>query len=139
MGDPVRDVASDRKGKRANWLAGRSDRREYWVYVLVVMAIYAVLSWAGFDSGSGAGVGVMMLIQIRRFHDLGRTGWWAVALLAAQIAVTVPLLTLGDVGLGLATLMGLAATAVLGAIPGQPVENRFGPPRGQRPLTEIFR
>ncbi|MFN3583276.1 hypothetical protein [Phenylobacterium sp.] len=44
MDDPVRDVASDRQGKRANWLAGRADRKEYWAYVLIVMATFSVLS-----------------------------------------------------------------------------------------------
>ncbi|MFN4176405.1 DUF805 domain-containing protein [Phenylobacterium sp.] len=80
-----------------------------------------------------------MLIQIRRFHDLGRTGWWAVALMAAQMAAAFALVSLGDVGVGITALIGLTAIAVVGAIPGQPVENRFGPPRRQRPLTEIFR
>lgn len=138
MNDPVREAASGRPGQRENWLAGRSDRKEYWICAIVLIAVYAVLGAVGFEAGSGASAWAMLMIQIRRFHDLGRTGWWAAALLVGQFAVAVPLAFMGPLGIGLATLISLAVLVVMGAIPGQPFENRFGPPRGQRPLSQVF-
>lgn len=138
MTDPIRDAADGKGRQPTNWLKGRSDRKEYWVYILSVFAIYALLSFVGFDAGSGASAGVTLLIQIRRLHDLGRSGWWAVVLLVAQIAVAIPLLFMGPLGLTLAVLASLAVLIVMGVLPGQPFENRFGPPRGQRPLSQVF-
>lgn len=139
MTDPVRAAADDRAGKRANWLAGRSDRMEYWAYVLMIVAILAIMSMVGFDAGSGVSAGAMFVIHIRRLHDLGLSGWWALALMVGQFAVAIPLAFLGLLGVVLAVLVGLAVLVAMGAIPGQPGENRFGPPRAKRSLREVFR
>jgi uncharacterized membrane protein YhaH (DUF805 family) len=109
------------------WLAGRSSRREYGVYIVLILALSAVLS-----SAKGVGVGLTMaliFVQIRRVHDLGRTGWWAVA---ATLAPLAALLLAATVGWDNAMLIGMAIEIVLlvaiGVIPGEAEENRFGPP-----------
>jgi uncharacterized membrane protein YhaH (DUF805 family) len=123
-------------------LRGRANRREYWVIVGVVLAISFALSFVVPEATSGAGAAAVTYAQIRRLHDLGRTGWWVAAILGLQIVVTlVLLLALGlseDNTLAIAGLLTLAPIVLLGALPGQPLENRFGPAPGQRPLKEIF-
>jgi uncharacterized membrane protein YhaH (DUF805 family) len=64
---------------------GRSRREEYWVFVLVNIAILLLLSF--FESVAGkAGLLVVLYelavicpwaaVGIRRMHDTGRSGWW---------------------------------------------------------------
>lgn len=123
-----------------SWLAGRSDRKEYWAYIGIVVAISVALSFIPGAPTSAGSTGVILVIQIRRFHDLGRSGWWALALTVAQLVVMLGILftTPEEIAIGIASIIGLGCVAVMGAIPGQPHENRFGPPRGKRPLKEIF-
>ena len=68
------------------WIwAARSGRREYWVYMALLCAVGLVL-----DTPPGVGIGlgiVTLLVQVRRFHDFGRSAWWAVAAWLAPIAV----------------------------------------------------
>lgn len=125
--------------KPRNWLAGRSDRREYWVLVALIVAINVALSFVIEDGASVGSTAAFMFVQIRRFHDLGRSGWWALALLVGQFAVMLPLMFLGgDSGVLASLLIALGVMIAMGAIPGQPHENRFGPPRGKRSLKEVF-
>ena len=97
------------------------------------------MSLIGYNSSSAAGAGVLLMINIRRFHDFGLSGWWALALLGGPFLLAFPMVMLGEIGLVLSGVVGLAVVAALGAIPGQTGENRFGAPRGQRKLSEIFR
>lgn len=132
------DLAKPKRGKF--WLAGRSDRKEYWVFVATVMAISFALSFVPGDLSTTSFGGVVFVIQIRRFHDLGRSGWWAVALFAGEILAALAIVALlpRDVATGLATVADFAIIAIMGVIPGQPHENRFGPPRGKRSLAAVF-
>ena len=70
---------------------GRSQRSEYWYFILFYVLIYVVL--AVFDGISGsfsgkAGIGLLtgifslamllpsLAVTVRRLHDTGRSGWW---------------------------------------------------------------
>jgi uncharacterized membrane protein YhaH (DUF805 family) len=73
---------------------GRSDRKEFWYYVLfylIVSAILSVIDGTIFPSAIGADgmsidpltsiFGLISLIpgiavSVRRLHDTGRSGWW---------------------------------------------------------------
>lgn len=80
--------------------SGRSRRKEYWMFVLFMVLVYfalavvlTVLGLSGDTEGSlfGAGGGVMLIIlllfglaviipsiavQVRRFHDQDKSGWF---------------------------------------------------------------
>jgi uncharacterized membrane protein YhaH (DUF805 family) len=123
----------------ARGLRGRANRKEYWLYVGVLAAV-GMLAAQVAPVLSLAGALVLVYAQIRRLHDFGRTGWWAVACLLLQVPLAFVLYySLGEEA---ALLIGnapvLAPIAWIGAVPGHPHENRFGPPRSQRRLEDVF-
>ncbi len=125
--------------KPFNWLAGRSNRREYWIYVGAFVAFTVLMAVLGLEFGQTGGLGFLTIMWIRRFHDLGRTGWWALALLGLQMALVIPVVGLGEEAVLLTSAaVSSLAIIVMGAIPGQPQDNRFGPPPGRKPLGETF-
>ena len=73
--------------------------------------------------------------EIRRLHDMGRSGWWLLALLVVCV-VAGGLATLFEVGspsgalalVGLLYLISLGFVVALGCLPGDPEENQFGLP-----------
>ncbi len=70
--------------------SGRSTREEYWMFTLIYLLVYLVLSaiaWV-FESQvfqivitilSFAVVIPSLSITARRLHDVGRSGWWQLA------------------------------------------------------------
>ena len=104
--------------------SGRSQRSEYWFFVLFYLIIYivlAVLDGLVFKSGSQIGIlsGVFSLAMIvpsiavaaRRLHDTDRSGWW-------QLLVLIP-------------LIGAIVLIVFLAQDTKPGENKYGPsPKG---------
>lgn len=84
--------------KRYADFAGRSRRKEYWMFVLGYTIVGAVLvgllgAVGGFSSSGAKSPGVIVVgllfavfalallvpsiaVQIRRFHDQDRSGWW---------------------------------------------------------------
>lgn len=80
--------------KRYADFSGRSRRKEYWMFTLFIIIVYAILiilggglgSLANPDAGMGLG-GILLLafvaatfipalaVQVRRFHDQGKSGW----------------------------------------------------------------
>ena len=76
--------------KKYATFSGRSQRSEYWYYLLFYLIIYVVLilvdGMIGTTSKSGIGIlsGIFALgmllpslaVAVRRLHDTGRTGWW---------------------------------------------------------------
>ncbi|MEZ5796918.1 MAG: DUF805 domain-containing protein [Paracoccaceae bacterium] len=96
--------------------AGRSGRREYWMFFLLMGIVGAVLGGAlavgiGEDDGSGTlnslaltrvamiltaiwGLGSIVrfvAVHVRRFHDQDRSGWWVLlgALLGVNLIVLI--------------------------------------------------
>ncbi|MDX2276423.1 MAG: DUF805 domain-containing protein [Hyphomonadaceae bacterium] len=108
---------------------GRARRLEYWMFGLFqfiawVVAMIIDISLFGINAEGVANVQLFfsivlfglaapsVTVTIRRFHDVGLSGWW---LLAAYPGIF---------------LFGLGALAILivALIPGKPVENKYGPP-----------
>jgi uncharacterized membrane protein YhaH (DUF805 family) len=94
---------------------GRTSRREYWMFVLVNIVIWIVLSiFTGFIGIRGI-VSLLysiamfvfgLAIAVRRLHDTGRSGWWLL--------------------LGLVPVVNLVLI-IFAALPGNPGENQYGP------------
>ena len=112
--------------------SGRSRRREYWMFVLLVLAVslaagLAMIAVVGSFRTQAemtsrftvwAGLAILPLIvpliavTIRRLHDLGLSGWW---LLALVLGGGIPMID---------TLVALAHVVVM-ALPGKRATNRF--------------
>ncbi len=75
--------------------AGRSRRKEYWMFTLLMVIVYTVLAFVAGSSAfladptEGLGPGFILMaiflvasfipalaVQVRRFHDQGRSGWF---------------------------------------------------------------
>ncbi len=120
---------------------GRSRRREYWMFALLVVGaillagIAMIITKASFRTQgelataftTWAGVAMVPLIvpliavTVRRLHDLGLSGWWLVALpIGASISAVDALVPFVHV--------------IVMAIPGRKGANRFGedPKAGSR-------
>ena len=118
---------------------GRSDRKEFWYFVMVYIIIVAILGvldgvlfgtgQAGMESGglhssaSSPLAAIFMIgsfipylaVSVRRLHDTGKTGWWIL--------------------IGLIPLIGIIWLIVLYAEKGQPEANAHGePPAGSLPV-----
>lgn len=127
---------------------GRARRAEFWsfatLFVIVLLAANYIDAYDGDRVPVAAGMGVLelsasllLLLPIlstgaRRLHDTNRSGWWMLLLylpylgwIAGRGDDTAELVSLGGV------FVGFIALVILLALPGDPMENRFGPnPRG---------
>jgi uncharacterized membrane protein YhaH (DUF805 family) len=68
--------------------SGRTPRQSYWMFTLLITALYIVIAVAGivlFDAMLSlvllfiVVVGLFLpslAIQVRRLHDIGKSGWW---------------------------------------------------------------
>jgi uncharacterized membrane protein YhaH (DUF805 family) len=123
---------------------GRARRAEYWWWVAfaAALALIAALIDGALGAAPGEGpVGVLVglaialpgvCVGVRRFHDVGLSGWWFAAafgglVIAGALGVTV-----------YAALGGLLLLAIVAAMlfvlvrDGQPGANRYGPnPKGR--------
>jgi uncharacterized membrane protein YhaH (DUF805 family) len=138
MNEVLQNTSRDQR--RPNWLAGRSSRKEYAISVALVVGGTIALSYVYSGLGTGGLVGAILVFQIRRFHDLGRTGWFAVLLQLAMLAAGVACIALlGEVtGSIVGGLINIAGVVALGLAPGQSGDNRFGPPPGRKLAAEAF-
>lgn len=82
-------------GNYANF-EGRSGRSEYWWWVLAYMIAYAAVYIVGGIVGLGrplaAILGLALLIpnitvSVRRFHDIGKSGWWCLIFLIPLVNI----------------------------------------------------
>ena len=88
--------------KKYATFTGRSQRKEYWMFVLFYLIFYiaAIIldSVTGLTSSPGkSGIitslfSLAMLVPslavtVRRFHDIGKSGWWVVAFMIAYIII----------------------------------------------------
>ncbi len=113
--------------KRYADFQGRSQRQEYWMFVLgvvivevILFGLYAVLGGMTGNAGGIAllpmillvifGLGIIVpaiAVQVRRFHDQDKSGWFVL--------------------LGLIPYVGGLIVLVFMCLPGTPGPNRFGP------------
>ncbi len=113
-------------------LKGRINRASYWVIVGVAIAAMLVSALV-FMRPLPAALVVMLIAAVPRLHDLGRTGWWAGGVFIALMALffgggfVIPPQAYQNV-LGVAVLVLPVLLSVLGGLPGQGADNRFGPP-----------
>jgi uncharacterized membrane protein YhaH (DUF805 family) len=100
---------------------GRARRKEYWMFFLFNFLITMLLSIIEVMLGLGgilSGIyGLFVLlpsiaVNVRRLHDIGRTGWWML--------------------LSFIPVVGLIVLLIFAALDSQPGENKYGPnPKGQ--------
>ena len=122
------------------WFRARCGRTEYWLFAGALTAIALVASSWPAIACLAFGVG-LWLLAARRLHDLGRSGWWAALLPATQVLAA---LALGTTNIAAETILGVASVATLasvvglGALPGEPNANRFGPVPTPPLLRDLF-
>lgn len=141
---------------------GRARRAEYWWWALFAFTVGLVATILDMSFGTNAYTGQPnsqaintlsslalaapgISVQARRFHDIGASGWWTAALYAgvvigyALIFAAMPSGNAGVAGVGvLFFLAALVATVVVGVIPGQKAENRYGPDPKAPDLAATF-
>ena len=121
---------------RAGLYDGRMNRTWFALFAACAIALGLAMSLMT-DLARATGVFFTIgwiILYARRLHDIGRSAWWILALAAAMAPVLIVFLTRGqtDVGVGMTALVQLGFTVVLGALPGDPGANRYGPPPGAR-------
>lgn len=124
--------------KRYADFSGRSRRQEYWLFFLGIMIAFIALTiitgmTVGFEGADGdlpsltlMVIGVMAMaifipslaVQVRRFHDQNRSGWFVL--------------------LGFIPYIGSLIVLVFMLLPGTPGDNRFGPDPRDENLDEVF-
>src|SRR5262245_4644775 len=95
----------------------RAARPEFWYWNLFLLLAQIVLAVLDFMTGIGVLTLIFALItlvpniavQVRRLHDIDRSGWWVLV--------------------GLIPLVGIIILLVWWCREGTPGANRFGPPR----------
>ena len=123
--------------------SGRSQRKEYWMFTLFVLIVYAVcfslifaggglgdLDAGGFSAFGWLGLGLLgifvlgsfipaLAVIVRRLHDQDKSGWFIL--------------------LQFVPYVGAIVIFVFMCIEGTKGENRFGPdPKGASNLGEVF-
>lgn len=114
--------------KRYADFSGRSRRKEYWMFTLMVMVVYLAISLVfglgdpvdSIGEAAGAGIGALIIlgvalaffipglaVTVRRFHDQDKTGWLA--------------------ALGLIPFVGGLILLVFMCLEGTRGPNRYGP------------
>lgn len=71
--------------------SGRAPRSEYWWFLLFAVIVNMLLEVLGIDLVSFVVSAALLIpsiaVTVRRFHDIGKSGWWILTLL-------IPLLNL---------------------------------------------
>jgi uncharacterized membrane protein YhaH (DUF805 family) len=135
-------------GKRSRaWLAGRGSRREYllglpllisgWVFTAIFHRFEA--AYLAVDIGLGL---MVLVLMIRRLHDLGLTGFIAIGINFGLRILSIEFKTFltPTTAAGAGMMVTLIAFVALGLVPGEPGDNRFGPPPGRLKtgVAEVF-
>lgn len=114
---------------------GRASRSEYWTFIAVfaVQGVLAIFVDVLFFEGSRlaednaftpaiwsvmcANLLTSLAVQVRRLHDIDRSGWWFLATLLPFVGVFIYL--------------------AYNLAPGNPGRNRFGRPPGERAEVDV--
>jgi uncharacterized membrane protein YhaH (DUF805 family) len=143
MSDRLEEATGESKPQKGleAWVAGRGRRREFWAWCIPLTVATGALAATGIPGITLVAGIPMLLVWIRRLHDLGFTGWLAplinIAINVLGYAATAALSEDAAAIAGL--LLFLAALTVLGVLPGQRTTNRYGPPTGKAgKLAETF-
>lgn len=82
MSDRLQDAVSGAGPKKGfgDWIAGRANRKEYWLWLGPILAVLFVAGFMGIPGVELVVALPMWFAWIRRLHDLGRTGWWALVI-----------------------------------------------------------
>lgn len=112
-------------------VAYRTNRSTYGVLLAIFVAVVAVL--VSVSSKPGPTEVIAAFIVIPRLHDIGRSGWWYVAIVMVEIAMVVGGFQLGGIeggqmAAGIFAILALLGLMLLALIPGQPMANRWGYP-----------
>jgi len=99
---------------------GRSQRAEYWFFILFYFIIIVALSvvdvalgWYSNDMGVLGAIALLVFLMpsisvgVRRLHDIGRTGWWML--------------------FGLIPIIGAVVLFVFAVMDSEPEQNKYGP------------
>ena len=78
-----------------SFFTGRSNRQEYWISVVLLFVVAFVLTALHMESASAAVTIMWVITWIRRLHDIGRPGWWALVPIVLIIAVVLGGFALG--------------------------------------------
>jgi len=126
--------AQPKRRKLFGFLEVRGNRKEYWLWLGVGLATSAAIGYL-FPQASNGLAGVLVISQVRRLHDIGRSGWWALAVQVASIIVALVLLPLAGTHIAViaGALLVLGFSIWLGCVPGETIRNRFG-----EPPTKLF-
>ena len=130
-----------------NDYSNRARRAEYWGYTIVawLLEVFAItiaaitlnsaidsedmtfdtdavttVGWVVFGATLALGIALFfpwLAVTVRRMHDLGRSGWWAVFLFIPGLAIVVWILALVD---------------------GQPITNKYGADPKGRDVTKEY-
>lgn len=135
---------------RYSMFSGRASREEFWLFAWVasnIVSLAFTLDSVVFTDLAMNGVYPIVMISFlasivpgialvaRRFHDIGRSGWWQLPWWVCVISLGPLLVVLGFIRLG-PTVLGLTILALIGSIVpftwlfkrSQEFENRHGAP-----------
>lgn len=113
----------------SGWIAGRARRRECCAWALPLSVVVLTMGATGVP-GATLLLGVpMLLITIRRLHDLGVTGWVAplVNVVANALAFAATLAASEDAASRIAVVAFYGPILALCVLPGQPSRGRRVP------------
>lgn len=140
--------------KKYAQFSGRSRRREYWYFVLFSAVISFIISAIFEPLGILFSLVIFipsLAVQVRRLHDIGRSGWLLLAyiivlgavgiILSMQIALLVVSSTTPSVLFFVSILIAFVCAVYMLALmvrDSQPGENKYGPnPKEISPATPV--
>ena len=119
---------------------GRINRPTYFLCFAILIASYALVA-AFVDKPPRIGEVLAIIIAIPRLHDIGKSGWWAAAVILLELVVVFAAMPFAlaahQTGIiliagGLFAFVALGLMILLGCIKGQEGVNKYGeaPPPG---------
>jgi uncharacterized membrane protein YhaH (DUF805 family) len=116
----------------SGWRKGRINRAQYWASLSVVAAIYAALMVLPHPGHISVSEIVLIIVCVPRLHDLGLTGWIAAIPFGVEIVCAITTFSVMPVeaateAMGFVVIAIAGLLVLLGALPGQKANNRFGP------------